>query len=95
MHARHGGVVLVQVDTAHEHGCEGRWRGDDHFLRATLQMGRSPMMLTIDQDGVGRNVNAYLWTLHKRDTTISILNQKRREGRMVEMTIYSAPAELH
>jgi hypothetical protein len=35
-----GGIVLIQVDTDDEHGCVGRWRGDDDFLRATLQMGR-------------------------------------------------------
>lgn len=29
-----GGVVLIQVDIAHEHGCGG----DDDFLHATLQL---------------------------------------------------------
>ena len=34
-----GGAVFVQVDTDHEHGCVSRWRGDDDFLHATLQVG--------------------------------------------------------
>ena len=34
-----GGVILVEVDTDHEHGCVGRWGRDDDFLRAALQVG--------------------------------------------------------
>jgi hypothetical protein len=65
-----GGVVLIQVDTNDEHGCVGRWRGDDDFLRATLQVGRSPMMLTINQDDLVENVKGLLLrggkdTLHR------------------------------
>ena len=32
-----GSLVLVQVDTAHKHGCVDRC-GDDDFLRAALQV---------------------------------------------------------
>ena len=35
------GLVLVQVDTDHEHGCVGRWRGDDDFLHDTLQVAEA------------------------------------------------------
>jgi hypothetical protein len=34
-------VIGVEVNTANEHGCIGRWSGDNDFLGTTLQVSRS------------------------------------------------------
>ena len=60
------------------------------------------MMLTVNQDGLVGKLQRLLLRggkgfLHRWNKAISIewSNHKRNEGRTVDSTIYSAPAELH